>query len=184
MKSLVRDIACRDLGQAMGRAALAEGPTNFQAFNIVGSEVPSVRDVILFLHREFGYPNPHVSVLFGIACPFAWLMEKLDRIVPWQPLIVRSIVHLSENTGANNDRVTSMLGYRPEHHWQDAVCIQIAEMAQRQTRPMALAKAIEYAPSLADGLVGWRRLIRPCVVPGCRVASARMDSFVLAGAGL
>ncbi len=168
----------------MGRAALAEGPTNFQAFNIVGSEVPSVRDVILFLHREFGYPNPHVSVLFGIACPFAWLMEKLDRIVPWQPLIVRSIVHLSENTGANNDRVTSMLGYRPEHHWQDAVCIQIAEMAQRQTRPMALAKAIEYAPSLADGLVGWRRLIRPCVVPGCRVASARMDSFVLAGAGL
>ncbi len=133
----------RDLGQAMGRAALAEGLSGYQAFNIVGPEVPSVRDVILFLHREFGYPKPHFSVPFGIAYPFAWLMEKLDAVVPWEPLIVRSIVHLLENTGASNERAEAMLGYCPEHDWRDAVRLQIAEMERRQLSPMRLAKAVE-----------------------------------------
>ena len=133
----------RDLGQAMGRAALADAMRGYEAFNIVGPEVPSVRDVILFLHREFGYPKPHFSVPFGIAYPFAWLMEKLDTVVPWEPLIVRSIVHLLENTGADNTRATAKLGYRPEYAWQDAVRMQLAEMAKRQARPMRMAKAVE-----------------------------------------
>ncbi len=133
----------RDLGQAMGRAALAKGLSGYQSFNIVGPEVPSVRDVVLFLHREFGYPKPHFSVPFGIAYRFAWLMEKLDTVVPWEPLIVRGIVHLLENTGADNARATAILGYRPEHAWQEAVRVQLAEMARRQTRPMRMAKAIE-----------------------------------------
>ncbi len=133
----------RDLGQAMGLAALAEGLQCFEGFNIVGKEVPTARDVMLFLHKEFSYPKPHFSVPFWIAYPFAWLMEKLDRIVPWEPLIVRTIVHLLENTYANNDRATAMLGYQPQHHWHDSVRRQIAEMKLYQTSAMSMAKEVK-----------------------------------------
>ncbi len=132
----------RDLGQAMGRAALTDSLYGYQSFNIVGQDIPSVRDVILFLHQQFGYPKPHFGVPFVMAYPFAWLMEKLDAVVPWEPLIVRSIVHLLEDTHANNDRATATLGYQPQHPWQEAVSLQIAEMNRRQSRPMRMAKAI------------------------------------------
>ena len=45
----------------------------------------------------------------------AWLMEQLDPLVPWEPLIVRSIVHLLEETGATNEQATAIFGYRPQH---------------------------------------------------------------------
>ncbi len=133
----------RDLGQAMGRAALQPGLEGYESFNIVGPEVPTVREVIEFLHHEFGYPRPHFGVPFALAYPFAWLMEKLDRIVPWEPLIVRSIVHLLENTGATNHKASARLGYSPQHHWEAAVRLQIAEMEHRQTRPMSMVKPVE-----------------------------------------
>jgi len=132
----------RDYGQAMGLAALNDSLQGYSAFNIVGPDVPSAREVILFLHREFGYPKPHFGVPFRAAYAFAWLMEKLDPLVPWEPLIVRSIVHLLEETGADNERAAAILGYRPQHDWRDAVRLQIAEMAQRQTRPMRMANAV------------------------------------------
>ncbi len=133
----------RDLGQALGRAALTEDLHGFQSFNIVGPEIPSVRDVILFLNEQYGYPKPHFSVPFWIAYPFAGLMEKLDAVVPWEPLIVRSIIHLLENTNASNDRATAILEYQPQYHWHDSVRLQIAEMSRLQTSPMRMAKAIE-----------------------------------------
>jgi len=132
----------RDLGQAMGRAALTEGLQGYESFNIVGPEKPAVRDVIGFLHQHYGYPMPHFSVPFQLAYPFAWLMEKLDAVVPWEPLIVRSTVLLLENTSTTNDRATAILGYQPRHHWQDAVRLQLAEMERHQQRAMSLAKAI------------------------------------------
>ncbi len=132
----------RDYGQAMGLAAMKEGGPSYQAFNIVGSSIPTARDVILFLHEEFGYPKPHFSVPFSLAYPFAHLMEILDPIVPWEPLIVRSIIHLLENTGADNTRATEALGYQPRHDWREAIRVQIAEMERRQTYPMKMAKPI------------------------------------------
>lgn len=133
----------RDLGQALGRAALTENMHGFQSFNIVGQEIPTVRAVITFLHEQFGYPMPHFSVPFWIAYPFAWLMEKLDAVVPWEPLIVRSIIHLLENTHANNKRATDILGYQPAYNWHDAVRLQVAEMNRYQSSPMSMAKAIK-----------------------------------------
>ena len=133
----------RDLGQALGRAAMTENMHGFQSFNIVGKEIPTVRDVITFLNEQFGYPKPHFSVPFWVAYPFAWLMEKLDAVVPWEPLIVRSIIHLMENTHANNDRATEVLGYQPEYHWHDAVRLQVAEMNRHQASPMTMAKAVK-----------------------------------------
>ncbi len=132
----------RDYGQAMGLAAVKEGLQGFQAFNVVGKEVPTVREVIEFIHATFGYPKPHYSVPFAGAFSFAWLMEKIDPIVPWEPLIVRSIVHLLRDTQANNDQVTKILGYQPHHDWRDAIRLQVAEMSHRQVRPMRMAKAV------------------------------------------
>jgi nucleoside-diphosphate-sugar epimerase len=132
----------RDYGQAMGLAALQAGLEGFHAFNIVGKEIPTVREVILFLHDEFGYPKPHFGVPFWMAYPFAWLMETLDPIVPWEPLITRSIIHLLEETHATNERASAMLGYQPYCGWRDAIRLQLAEMEQRQTHPMRMAKPI------------------------------------------
>lgn len=130
----------RDYGQAMGLAALKEGLEGFQSFNVVGREIPAVRDVFLFLHEEYGYPKPHFGVPFWAAYQFAWLNEKLNPFVPWEPLIVRSIVHLLEETHADNKRATDILGYKPAYGWREAIALQIAEMKQRQIKPMSMAK--------------------------------------------
>jgi len=131
----------RDYGQAMGLAALNPDLHGYHAFNIAGKEIPSIREIILFLHNEFGYPKPHFSVPFAVAYPFAWLMEKLDPVVPWEPLITRSIIHLLEETGVSNEHAESILGYKPQYDWQDAIRLQVAEMKKRQIHPMSMAKA-------------------------------------------
>jgi len=130
----------RDYAQAVGLAALKDGLSGYQSFNIVGKETPRVRDVIQFLHMAFGYPRPWFSVSFALAYRFAWLMERLDPLLPWEPLIVRSIVHLLEETGVDNERAKARLGYSPQFDWREAIRLQVAEMQQRQSRPMKMAK--------------------------------------------
>lgn len=132
----------RDIGQAFALAATADGLADYESFNIVGPEVPSVRDVIAFLHDEFGLPQPHFGVPFALAYPFAWLMEKLDLVVPWEPLVTRSIIHLLEEVHADNEKANRLLGYQPVHHWREAVRLQMQEMRVRQNRPMRMARSI------------------------------------------
>ncbi len=132
----------RDIGEAMKCASIAEQLNGYQAFNIVGKKVPTVREVIEYIHRKFGYPKPHFSVPFCMAYPFAWLMEKLDPVVPWEPLICRSVVHLLEEVNADNNRATKILGYHPEHHWQNAIDMQINKMHKLQKTAMSMARPI------------------------------------------
>lgn len=132
----------RDIGQAFACAVKAEALADYEGFNIVGAEIPTVREVIHFLHDEYGLPKPHFSVPFVIAYPFAWLMEKLDHIVPWEPLVTRSIIHLMEETGASNTKAERLLGYRPAHPWREAIRAQMQEMAVRQKQPMSMARPI------------------------------------------
>lgn len=132
----------RDIGQAFALAALADGLGDFEGFNIVGPEVPTVRQAITFLHEEYGLPLPHFSVPFAIAYPFAWLMEKLDAIVPWEPLVTRSIVHLMEEVNADNSKAERLLGYHPRYDWRTAIRLQVQEMQVRQVRPMRMSKQI------------------------------------------
>ncbi|MHB0992142.1 MAG: NAD-dependent epimerase/dehydratase family protein [Burkholderiales bacterium] len=132
----------RDIGQAFALAVTAGQLSDFEGFNIVGPEIPTVRQVITLLHDEYNLPLPHFSVPFFIAYPFAWLMEMLDPIVPWEPLVTRSIVHLMEEVNANNQRVAQKIGYCPHHHWQEAIRDQMAEMAVRERVPMKMARPV------------------------------------------
>jgi len=132
----------RDIGQAFALAATTTGLGDYEGFNIVGPQVPRVREVLDLLHRDHGLPLPHFSVPFAAAYPFARLMEALDPLVPWEPLVTRSIVHLLEETGADNRRAEARLGYRPVYAWQEAVQIQMAEMAVRETGPMPMFRPI------------------------------------------
>jgi len=132
----------RDIGQAFALAATAEGLADYEGFNIVGPEVPTVRQVIGLLHEEYGLPLPHFGVPFALAYPFAWLMEKLDPVVPWEPLVTRSIIHLMEEVRADNAKAERLLGYRPAHPWREAIRTQMREMQVRQTRPMRMAKPV------------------------------------------
>lgn len=131
----------RDIAQAI-RLACSAQLSGYESFNIVGPEVPTVREVITLLHDEFGYPKPHFGVPFFIAYPFARLMELLDPIVPWEPLVTRSIVHLLEEVNADNRRAEKMLDYRPQVHWKEAVRTTVNEMKQRQLAAMPMAKPI------------------------------------------
>ena len=133
----------RDIGQAFVRAALAPQLPPYAAFNIVGPETPSVREVINYIGDNFNYPKPHFSLPFFVAYPFAWLMERLDTIVPWEPLITRSIVHLLEETNANNKEAEKLLGYVPEIHWKEAVHRQVSEMHQQNFKGMKMFKPIK-----------------------------------------
>lgn len=131
-----------DIGKAFSRAAVAPGLSDYEGFNIVGPEKPTVRQVIEFLHAEYDYPLPHFGVPFTAAYAFAWLMETIDPLVPWEPLITRSIVHLLEETGATNAKAERLLGYQPSHSWQEAIRKQVAEMQARQTAPMKMFRPI------------------------------------------
>lgn len=131
----------RDIGQAVALAAKTE-LSGWQSFNVLGPEVPTVRQVIEFIHAEFAYPKPHFNVPFPLAYSFAQLMEWLDPLVPWEPLVTRSIVHLLEETAVDNRRAGKMLGYHPQYGWREAIRNQIHEMEIRQPSPMPLVKPL------------------------------------------
>lgn len=129
----------RDIGQAFLKAVLADNLSGYESFNIVGPSVPSVREVIDLLH-EHGYPRPHFSVSFPIAFVFAWLMESIDPIVSWEPLVTRSIIHLLREVNADNQKAKKLLGYIPTYDWREAVEAQLAEMSKRQEKPMSMVR--------------------------------------------
>ncbi|HHI71014.1 MAG TPA: hypothetical protein ENJ91_08415 [Rhodobacteraceae bacterium] len=132
----------RDIGRAAALAASVDGLSGYEAFNVIGPEIPSVRAVLTHLHDQYGLPLPHYSVPFPVAFSFAWLMELLDPLVPWEPLVTRSIIHLLQETGVNNAKASERLGYIPRHHWKEAVDAQMAEMAIRQIKPMKMAREL------------------------------------------
>lgn len=131
----------RDIGRAFLSAVQAADLSGYEAFNIVGPEQPTMRQLLDFIGKEFGYPKPHFSVPFPAAYLFGWLMEKLDRVVPLEPFVTRSIIHLLEETNADNKRAHQVLGYKPEIYWKDSVRAQILELHKRQLKPISMATA-------------------------------------------
>lgn len=140
----------RDIGQAVVRAALAPLTRTYTSLNIVGPEIPTVRDVIEHIAEHYGYPKPLFSVPFPLAYTFAWLMEKIDPFVPWEPLVTRSIVHLLEETHANNTQAFETLGYIPEIHWKEAIACQMQAMKKNQFSAMKMHRPIRPLSSDAE----------------------------------
>jgi len=141
-------VSGKDIGQAVVRAAVVPGLASYESFNIVGPEVPTAREVIDYISDHFAYPKPLFSVPFPVAYSFAWLMEILDRLVPWEPLVTRSIIHLLEETDASNDKAREKLGYSPEIHWKQAVHNQIEAMQRNDFKGMKMYRP--YKPVSMD----------------------------------
>lgn len=134
----------KDIAQAFVKGVLYQGtlPHDFEGFNILGKEIPLVKEVLEYLHAKHRFPYPHFSVPFSLAYWFAGLMEKIAFFLPHDPLIVRSIVHLLEETGADNEKARSLLGYEPMYAWQDSIDRQIQEMQVRNEGNMQMHKGI------------------------------------------
>jgi len=132
-------IAGEDIGRAFLHSITANKLDSYEAFNIVGAEQPTVRELINFIHKKFNYPRPHFSVPFSIAYPFAWVMEKLDKVVPWEPLVTRSIIHLLEKTNVDNDKAYAKLAFQPQIYWKDSVIKQVEELHLSQKIKMSMA---------------------------------------------
>lgn len=131
-----------DVGQVFLLAALNPNLKGYEAFNVVGPTIPTMRDFINYLHDKYGYPLPHFSVPFWIAIPFAFIMRALDPFVPWDPLIVPGIVHLLRDFDFSNDEAITRLGYQPTVSWKNSVDKQMSEMKVRQKKPMRMRKEL------------------------------------------
>ena len=136
-------ISGQDIGQAILRASLAPNISEYEAFNVVGPEIPTAREVITHISKHYGYPKPMYSVPFPFAYTFAWLMEKIDPLVPWEPLITRSIIHLLEETDTDNKKAEEMLGFIPEVHWKEAIRLQIEAMKKNHSGNMKMHRPIK-----------------------------------------
>lgn len=132
-----------DIAQAFVKAAFAPTmPHPYEGINVLGTAIPTVKEVLKYIHHEFGYPYPHFSVSFSIAHIFGHLMEILDPLMPFDPLVTRSIVHLLKNTDTDNQKAEKLLGYTPQIPWRDAVRRQINEIHKHQIKPMKMTKEI------------------------------------------
>ncbi len=127
-----------DLGNAFTLAATAEGLNDYESFNICGGEFPTLREVVEFIAQETGFPKPLYSVPYPAGYAFAWLMEKLNPILPGSsPFLTRSIVHLCENWQCPIGYARKKLGYSPHKDWHTAVREHLADL-QDQGYPWPL----------------------------------------------
>jgi nucleoside-diphosphate-sugar epimerase len=140
----------KDVGQAVVRAALAPLSTPYTTLNIVGPEVPTAREVINYIAAQYHYPRPLFSLPMSLAHSYAWLIEKMYRLLPWEPPITRSIVHIFEGTDANNIEAQELIGYAPEIHWQESIARQIESMEKNQFTAMKLNRPIKPLSSDSD----------------------------------
>lgn len=129
----------QDIGQAIALACQTQ-LKGYQSFNIVGPEMPSYREVIEFIHHHYHYPRPHFSVPFKLAYGFARTMELLDSVVPWEPLVTRSIVHLMEEVDVNNARAEQYLNYHPAINWRESITNTIDEMLSTAGTAMSMVR--------------------------------------------
>lgn len=131
----------KDIGTAFRLAATAELSSPYHSIDIVGTEIPTVKQVFQYLHDKFGYPLPHFNVSFGFAYFFARTMQLMHKILPGDPLIVPAIVLLLEETHADNEYATKVLNYKPTIHWKESIDMQIAEMDKKQKTKMKMNKS-------------------------------------------
>jgi hypothetical protein len=115
-------IADSDLGHAFERAAVAQGPADYESFNICGAEFPTLREVLSHIAKRADLPVPLYRVLYPVGYAFGWLMEALKPVLPGSsPFLTRSIVDLCEDWLCRGDYARQKLGYLAGKAWRDAV---------------------------------------------------------------
>jgi nucleoside-diphosphate-sugar epimerase len=132
----------RDIGLAFKQATLIQMEESFISIDIVGKEIPTVKEVFKYLHEKYNYPLPHFTVSFKVAYIFARFMQLIHKIIPGDPLIVPAIVLLLEETNANNIEAEKILDYKPKIHWKESIDMQISEMSIKQTKKMKMNKGL------------------------------------------
>jgi len=140
-KSRVPVVDGRDVANAFLLAATVGDLSGFESFNICGLSFPTMREIIDFLHAEIGTPRPHFGVPFWGAYAFAWLMEKLNPLLPGDPFLTRAIVYLGEDWYAPSDLAKKRLGYEPRIAWKDAIRRQLNDMENKNYPHISLADA-------------------------------------------
>ena len=129
-----------DVGLAFKLASTVEFEEKLNIIDIVGKEIPSVKEVLNYLHEKHHYPLPHFSVPFGFAYLFARSMRWVHKFLPLDPLIVPSIVLLLEETYANNKKAKKLLGYEAKVAWKESIDVQIEQMNREQKKAMRMNK--------------------------------------------
>ena len=130
----------KDIGTAFRLSSLVKLKNNFEIIDVVGREIPTVRDVFTYLNTAYKYPLPHYSVSFKMAYGVAFFMRFIYRIIHKDPLLVPAIVLLLEETRANNRKAKKILNYQPSIHWKDSIDEQLSEMKRIQKSNMKMNK--------------------------------------------
>jgi hypothetical protein len=122
-------VADPDLGQPFALAALAEGLADYESFNVCGADFPSSREVIEFIAGETDSLRPWYRVPYFAGYSFAWLMEKLNPILPGSSLfLTRFLVHVTQNWFCPSHYASQKIGYVPQKQWRTAVQVAVAEL--------------------------------------------------------
>ena len=141
-KSTLPLIDGKDIGQAFRLSSITQLKVGFNCIDIVGKDIPTVKEVFNYLHNKYKYPLPHFSVSYGFAYGFARFMRFIHKIIPGDPLIVPAVVLLLEETNATNKKAERILNYMPKVHWKESIDIQISEMNIKQNSKMKMNKEI------------------------------------------
>lgn len=131
----------RDIARAFVLSILNENIKGYESFNIIGKDVPKMKEVIEFLNKEFKYPKPHFNISFNFAYKFAFLAEKVASFFHIEPFITRSIIHLLENREVNNLKAKNTLGFEPKENWRDSIKRQISQIKTKKSN-MKMSKEL------------------------------------------
>lgn len=129
-----------DLASAFLQSMKAKLDGNYLKIDVVGKNIPKVKDLFEYLHVKYRYPLPRFSVSYKVAYLFGRSIRFISNILRVEPLLVPSVVLLLEETNSNNDLAKKLLGFQPIVDWKVSVDIQIVEMKIRKEGWMPLNK--------------------------------------------
>ncbi len=142
----MRLIDGRDVGEAFRVAALAPLEAGAHHFDVARDDSPSFLQLLRLIHAQFGVPLPWFSVSFDMAYGFAAFAEALSHLTPFDPLLTRSIIFLSEPAPVNTEPLKA-LGFRPAYAWQDSVREQVAEILDKRIPSRLITTSTRMLPA-------------------------------------
>lgn len=140
----------RDVGRAFALLSRARRLQGMQSFEVTADDCPTFAEFLYLLNAEFGYPLPWFSVSYDAAYRFARVAEAVSYLTPFEPLLTRSIVFLSEPATVE-DAPLRELGFRPAHRWQDSVRAQVQEIHGQRIKSRLVDRHPRALPSANHG---------------------------------